>query len=229
MTSPYGPSGGNDPQPQWGQQPYGGGYPGTPSGGFPAQQPGYGQPDPSQQQQQQWGQQPQQQQYTQQYPGGYDPTQQPQQNPYGQQPAYGQPDPTQQQQQQWGQFGQQQNPYGQPGYGPQPPAKKSGAVLWVVVALVVLVVAAVGITGFVTPGFFKKKIFDNTSVQNGIVGILKDDYKIADVESATCTGENPVEPNRTFTCKVKIGGKDKEVKITVKTADGEYEVGQPTG
>ncbi|WP_433273262.1 DUF4333 domain-containing protein [Actinosynnema sp. CS-041913] len=230
MTSPYGPSGGNDPNQQWGQQPYGGGYPGTPSGGFPAQQPGYGQPDPSQQQQQQqqWGQQPQQQPYSQQYPAGYDPNQQ--QNPYGQQ------DPSQQQ---WGQqqgqygqpgYGQQQNPYGQPGFGPQqPPAKKSGAVLWVVVALVVLVVAAVGITGFVTPGFFKKKIFDNVAVQTGIVQILKDDYKISDVESATCTGENPVEPNRTFTCKVKIGGKDKDVKITVKTADGEYEVGQPTG
>ncbi|MBB5954084.1 hypothetical protein FHS29_000654 [Saccharothrix tamanrassetensis] len=241
MTSPYGPSGGNDPQQQWGQQPYGGGYPGTPSGGFPAQQPGYGQPDPSQQQQQQWGQQPQQQQpYTQQYPAGYDPGQQ--QNPYGQQDPsqqqqnpYGQQDPSQQQ---WGQqgqygqpgYGQQQNPYGQPGFGPQqPPAKKSGAVLWVVVALVVLVVAAVGITGFVAPGFFKKKIFDNASVQTGIVQILKDDYKISDVESATCNGENPVEPNRTFTCKVKIGGKDKDVKITVKTADGEYEVGQPTG
>ncbi|MBW4717701.1 DUF4333 domain-containing protein [Saccharothrix obliqua] len=229
MTSPYGPSGGNDPQPQWGQQPYGGGYPGTPSGGFPAQQPGYGQPDPSQQQQQpQWGQQPQPQQYAQQYPGGYDPGQQ-QQNPYGQ-PGYGQADPSQQQQWgQQGQYGQQQNPYGQPGYGQQQPPKKSGAVLWVVVALVVLVVAAVGITGFVTPGFFKKKIFDNASVQSGIVQILKDDYKISDVEGATCNGENPVEPNRTFTCKVKIGGKDKDVKITVKTADGEYEVGQPTG
>ncbi|MEJ2854404.1 MULTISPECIES: DUF4333 domain-containing protein [unclassified Saccharothrix] len=228
MTSPYGPSGGNDPQQQWGQQPYGGGgYPGTPSGGFPAQQPGYGQPDPSQQQPQ-WGQQPsQQQQYTQQYPGGYDPTQQQPQNPYGQ------PDPSQQQWgQQPGQFGQygQQNPYGQPGYGQAPPpAKKSSALLWVVVAVVVLAVGAVGVLGFVTPGWFKKKIFDNTAVQNGIVQILKDDYKISDVEGATCTGENPVEPNRTFTCKVKIGGKDKDVKITVKTADGEYEVGQPTG
>ncbi|MBP2336966.1 DUF4333 domain-containing protein [Saccharothrix coeruleofusca] len=218
MTSPYGPSGGNDPQPQWGQQPYGGGYPGTPSGGFPAQQPGYGQPDPSQQspQQPQWGQQPPPQQpYTQQYPGAYDPTQsnpygQPAQGPYGQQP-----------------YGQQ--PYGQPGYGPQPPAKKSSAVLWVVVALAVLVVGAVGITGFVTPGFLNTKVFDNTAVQNGIVQVLKDDYKIADVESASCTGEHEVKPNTTFDCTVKVGDKDKKVKITVKTADGEYEVGQPTG
>jgi hypothetical protein len=89
MTSPYGPPGGNDPQQQWGQQPYGGGpTPGTPSpsGGVPAQpgqygQPGYGQPDPSQQPYGGYGQQPTQQQY----PYGQ------QQQPYGygqQQPGY---------------------------------------------------------------------------------------------------------------------------------------------
>jgi len=224
MTSPYGPSGGNDPQPQWGQQPYGGGYPGTPSGGFPAQNPGYGQPDPSQQQspqQPQWGQPPQP---TQQYPapGGYDPSQ-PQSNPYGQpqQNPYGQPNPYGQQQDPYG----QQNPYGQP----QQPPKKSGAVLWVVVALVVLVVAAVGILGFVTPGFFKKKVFDNASVQKGVVKILTEEYKISDAESAVCPAEREVKPNTTFECTVKVGGKDKKVTITVKTADGEYEVGQPTG
>src|SRR3954447_20486381 len=38
MSSPYGPPGGNDPQQQWGQQPYGGGAaPGTPSRGGAAQ------------------------------------------------------------------------------------------------------------------------------------------------------------------------------------------------
>jgi hypothetical protein len=218
MSSPYGPSGGNDPQQQWGQQPYGGGHPGTPSGGFPAQAPGYSQPDPSQQQ---WGQQP---------------------NPYGQQqpqqgyPGTGQFGQPQQGYPGTGQFGQpqypggfdpsQQNPYGPYGQQP-PPQKKSGAVLWVVVALVVLLVGGFLVTAFVTPGFLKKKVFDNNAVQSGVVSILKDDYKISDVESATCTGEHEVKPNTTFECTAKVGGKDKKVKITVKTADGEYEVGQP--
>jgi len=291
MTSPYGPSGGNDPQqPQWGQQPpqqnpAGGGYSGTPSGGFPAQNP-YGQPDPNQQQQPQWGQLPPHEQATQMHPqgnydpnaqqqnpyaapqqqGGYDPTQQvqnpyaaPQQggydptqvqsNPYGmpqQGGQYGQP----QQQNpygtppQGGQFGQQQNPYGQPNpygqqqqnpyaqpdpYGQPQQPKKSGAVLWVVVGLVVLVAAAVGITGFVAPGFFVTKVFDNAEVQKGVVSILKDEYKIPDVESATCSGEHKVKVGATFECTAQVGGNEKKVKITVKTADGEYEVGQPTG
>jgi hypothetical protein len=237
MTSPYGPSGGNDPQPQWGQQqqPYGGGgYPGTPSGGFPAQQPNpYGQPDQSQQpnpSQQQWGQQPQQQPYTQQYPAGYDPNN-PQSNPYGQ-PAqagqFGQPGQFGQQGQP-GQFGQQPGQFGQPGYGQQPPPKKSSAMIWVGVAVAVLLIAAVGILGFVTPGWFMTKVFDQTAVQNGVVGVLKDDYKIKDVESATCPADQAVKPNTTFECTAKVGGEDKKVKITVKTDDGEYEVGQPAG
>jgi hypothetical protein len=242
MTSPYGPSGGNDPQPQWGQQqqPYGGGgYPGTPSGGFPAQQPNpYGQPDQSQQSnpygqpdpsQQQWGQQPQQQPYTQQYPAGYDPNS-PQSNPYGQ-PAqagqFGQPSQFGQPGQP-GQFGQQPGQFGQPGYGQQPP-KKSSAMIWVGVAVAVLLIAAVGILGFVTPGWFMTKVFDQTAVQNGVVGVLKDDYKIKDVESATCPADQAVKPNTTFECTAKVGGEDKKVKITVKTDDGEYEVGQPAG
>jgi len=260
MTSPYGPSGGNDPQqPQWGQQPpqqnpAGGGYSGTPSGGFPAQNP-YGQPDPNQQQPQ-WGQLPPHEQATQMHPqgnydpnaqqqnpyaapqqqGGYDPTQQVQ-NPYAA-PQQGGYDPTQVQSnpygmpQQGGQYGQpqQQNPYAQPDpYGQPQQPKKSGAVLWVVVGLVVLVAAAVGITGFVAPGFFVTKVFDNAEVQKGVVSILKDEYKIPDVESATCSGEHKVKVGATFECTAQVGGNEKKVKITVKTADGEYEVGQPTG
>jgi hypothetical protein len=232
MSSPYGPSGGNDPQQPWGQpqqpqpgqqpqQPYGGGFPpGTPSGGFPAQNP-YGQP-----QQPQPGQQ-------QPYPG-FDPSQQqtqqygvpqPQSNPYGT-PAQ---DPYGQQTQQ---YGQQPNPYGQqPGFGGPPvaPKKKSSAAIWVAAVVVVLLVGGVLFAGFVSPAFLKKKIFDNTAVQTGIVQILKDEYKISDVGSATCSGENEVKPNTSFECKVQVGGKDKKVKIVVKTEDGEYEVGQPTG
>jgi hypothetical protein len=227
MSSPYGPSGGNDPQQPWGQpqQPYGGGFPpGTPSGGFPAQNP-YGppQPQPGPPQQQPYpGFDPSQQQTQQ-----YGVPQQPQSNPYGT-PVPG-TDPYGQQTQQ---YPGQPNPYGQQpgGYGaPVPPKKKSSAAIWVAAVVVVLLVGGVLFTGFVSPAFFKKKIFDNTAVQNGIVQILKDEYKISDVGSATCTGENEVKPNTSFECKVQVGGKDKKVKIVVKTEDGEYEVGQPTG
>jgi hypothetical protein len=127
--------------PQPGQPPYGqqpdpcgqGGQP--PSGGFPQQ----GQPYP--------GQQP----YPQQGGGYYDQTgayQQQQYPGYDQTAAYG-----------------QQNPYGQPygqGFGgpPAPPPKsKTGLLIGIAIAAVVLI--AVGVTGFVAPGFFLSK--DNTA------------------------------------------------------------------
>jgi hypothetical protein len=75
----------------------------------------------------------------------------PPQGPYGgqqqyphQQPPYGGYPP--------------QPPYGGPGYGGYPPPKKSNTGLLVgIIAGTVVVLAAVGVTGFVAPGFFLSK------------------------------------------------------------------------
>jgi len=233
MSSPYGPPGGNDPQQQWGQQPYGGGpAPGTPSGGVPEQNP-YGQQpyqDPSQQQQpyqdpsQQYGGYGQQPQPTQQYPaGGYqDPSQQqPYQDPSQQYGGYGQPPP----QQQYGQYpGQQQ-------FG-QEPKKKSGAWIWIVVVIVVLAAGAVGVTGFVTPGFFNKKVFDESALEgdDGVKKILVNDYQMDSVEKVDCPANQEVKKDTSFSCKVTVGGEDSktvDVKVTVTSDAGEYQVAMP--
>ncbi|HEX4702196.1 MAG TPA: DUF4333 domain-containing protein [Pseudonocardiaceae bacterium] len=234
MTSPYGPPGGNDPQ-GWGQQPtYGGGQypnPSSPPGGFPGQ-PGYGQqpagPNPGGYPQQPgYGQPPQPQ-------PGYG--QQPQPQPgYGQQPmpGYGQPPPEQQ--------GQYPQPYGQPtqqfqgGYGtPQqqsqypsaaPPRRRTG-LIWTVVVLVVVLAAAAAVLGFVWPGWFNSKVLDTTSVQDGVKRILQDDYKIS-VTSVSCPSDPAVKVGNQFTCTVTVNGQQKSVQVTVKTADGQYEVAQP--
>lgn len=218
MTSPYGP-GGNDPQQPWGQQPqqpYGGPpHPGTPSGGFPAQgppsggfpQPGYGQ--------QPYGQPEQQQPY-----GGYG-----QQQPYG---GYGQ-QPTQQ---------QPYSPYGQQfqgGYPSVPPPKKKGSAwIWIVVAVVVLAAGAVAILGFVTPGFFNKKVFDESALEgdNGVKKVLTSSYGMSaeQIESVDCPANEEVKQGRKFECRVQVGGDTPQVKIvdiTVRNDSGEYEVGSP--
>ncbi|CAM3973151.1 DUF4333 domain-containing protein [Kibdelosporangium persicum] len=226
MSSPYGP-GGNDPQ-QWGQQPQ---QPyGPPSGGFPAQQPG-GYP-------QQPGQQPQYGGYPQQQPTA--PYGQPQeQSPYGQPqdpntPGSGgfpaQQSPYGQQQQQYPGYGQQQQqPYGG-GYqqypGQEPPKKKSGAMLWVIVGVVVLAVAAVGVLGFVTPGFFNKKVLDNKAVQDGVVKILKERYQ-ENATDVSCPADQEVKAGHSFECTLKVDGESRKVTITVKSEDkAEYEVSQ---
>ncbi|HEV8555607.1 MAG TPA: DUF4333 domain-containing protein [Actinophytocola sp.] len=218
MTSPYGPGGGQDPQQGWGQQPqqpYGGPpHPGTPSGGFPAQGP------PS---------------------GGF-----PAQPGYGQQQSYGQPD-----QAPYGGYGQQQQPYG--GYGQQPtqqyspygqqpggypgvsqPKKKGGAWIWIVVAVIVLAAGAVAILGFVQPGFFTKKVFDQGALEgdNGVKKVLIGSYGVQKdtIQSVSCPADQEVKQGNKFQCTVKLGGdnpKDLVVDITVRNDGGEYEVGAP--
>ncbi|MDQ3790622.1 MAG: DUF4333 domain-containing protein [Actinomycetota bacterium] len=208
MTSPYGPPGGNDPQQQWGQQPYGGGpTPGTPSGGMPAQggyppQPGQQQPYGG------YGQQPQ-------------PTQQ-----YGQPPQYGQP-----------QYGQQPSgefpsPYQHP-YQQQPPKKGGGAWIWIAMVIVVLAAAAFLVLGLVTPGFLNKKVLDQAALEgdNGVKQVLVDEYKMTDVESVSCPADQEVKQGHKFECTVKIGGDEpKDVKVTITVVNEEnaqYEVSRP--
>ncbi len=224
MTSPYGPPGGNDPQQQWGQQPYGGGpAPGTPSGGVPAQ-PGYpqqpGQPQPVQPQQPQQPQQPY---------GGYGQPQQPQPtqaygqppNPYGQPPnPYGQPS------------GEFPSPYQQQPYQQQQPKKGGGAWIWILMVVVVLGVAAFLVLGLVTPGFLNTKVFDQSALQgeDGVKKILVNDYKVPNIQSVSCPADQEVKQGNKFQCTVKVGGnepKDLTVEITVTSNDGQYQVALP--
>ncbi|WP_439384635.1 hypothetical protein [Amycolatopsis lexingtonensis] len=172
MTYPPQPGQPGQPDP-YGQQPQSGGFPQQP---YP-QQGGW---DPNQQQQP----------YpTQQYPQGWDPSQQQQQGypsggfPASPQPQWGDPN-AQQQQSAWAdpnaqQYGQQawdpnqggqmsgwdpnQAGYAQGFGGPPAPPKKSKTGMWIAVgATVVVVLAALGVTGFVAPGFFLSK--DDTNV-----------------------------------------------------------------
>jgi hypothetical protein len=212
MTSPYGPPGGNDPQQQWGQQPYGGGpAPGTPSGGVPAQ-PGYPQqPGQAQQPYGGYGQQPQQPQPTQQYG----------------QPQYGQP----------AQYGQQPSgefpsPYQHPYQQQQQPKKGGGAWIWVAMVVVVLGVAAFLVLGLVTPGFLNTKVFDQAALQGeeGVKKILVNEYKMENVDSVSCPADQEVKTGNKFECTVKVGGdepKDLTVQITVTSDDGQYQVALP--
>ncbi len=240
MSSPYGPPGGNDPQQGWGQQPtYGGGQgqypnPTSPPGGFPAQQPGYPQ-------QPNTGGYPQQGGYPQPQPGyGQQPPPQPQPG-YGQQPmppGYGQqPDqpqypgygqqPTQQQYP--GGYGQQQQyPGYQPGGfpGDQGAPRRRTGLIWTLVVVVVVIAAAAAVLGFVYPGWFNSKVLDTSSVQDGVKRILQDDYKIS-VSTVSCPSNMDVKVGNSYTCTVTAGGQTKQVQITIKTADGQYEVAQP--
>jgi uncharacterized protein DUF4333 len=228
-------------QPGWGQpgaQQYGGygdqqqqwgGY--NQGGGQPGQQPAWGA-------QQYGGQQGGQAGWGQQYgqPGA--------QQQYGQ-PGWGGQD----QQQGWGQPGQQQGQpawagqatqqwpgdqqqWGQPGgaYPPLPDkAPRSGGrskLPLILIAALVVVAAAVGVLGFVTPGFFVTRVFDSAAVQQGVQKVLTDNYGLA-VSSVTCGQNIKVDNGATFQCDATIDGEQKKVPITVTSAGGDYQVGRP--
>jgi hypothetical protein len=182
MTYPPQPGQPGQPDP-YGQQPQSGGFPQQPypqQGGWdPNQQQ---QPYPTQQYPQGWD--PSQQQYQQPGSGGF---------PANPQPAWGDPNAQQQQawgdpnaqQQAWAdpnaqQYGQQawdpnaggqmsgwdpaQGGYQQGFGGPPAPPKQSKTGMWIAIgAVVVLVLAGLGITGFVAPGFFLSKDDNNTA------------------------------------------------------------------
>ncbi|WP_016697479.1 DUF4333 domain-containing protein [Actinoalloteichus spitiensis] len=223
MTSPYGPSGGNDPHQQWGQPQ---GYPGTPAGGMPEQPAGYGQygQQPGQYGQQQYGAQP-----------GYgDPAAQQGYGQYGQQPGYGDPSQQgaygQQYPQQYGQqYPQQYGQYGQQYGGYPPPGQnKKSALPWIVSGGIAVVLGGVAVLGFVWPGWFNSKVFDSDAMAGEVQRILTETWGIGDVSGVSCPSDQPLEAGHSFQCEATIGGNAVSIDIQVKNEDGDYEVVQPS-
>jgi hypothetical protein len=160
---------------------------------------------------------------------------QPGQPSYGQQPQFGQPG----QYGQPGQFGQP-GQYGQPGQfgqytppGAEESSKRSlGVILGVVGALVVLILAVVGVLGFWKPGWFVTTELDVKKAQEGVTKILTDEengYGNKSVSDVTCNdGKNPkVKKGDTFTCEVSVDGTKRQVTVTFQNNEGTYEVGRP--
>ncbi|WP_101947104.1 DUF4333 domain-containing protein [Mycobacterium sp. 3519A] len=142
--------------------------------------------------------------------------------PYGQQPD---------------QYGQQPGQYGQfPQYsapGAEESSKRSmRVILGVVGALVLVVIAAVAVLGFVTPGWFWTNKLDINAAQTGVQQILTDEangYGAKNVKDVKCNdGQNPtVKKGETFNCEVSIDGTKRQVTVTFQDDKGTYEVGRP--
>ncbi len=229
-------------QPAWGQPASGAEQPTTAAPAW-GQQPAY---NPEQYQQQYPGVQPGAAQPgaqqvpgypQQQYPQGYPQQAYPQPGAYGQ-PLYGQPQYGQPQYGQPGQYGQPQ--YGEGAAGQQfdqqfgaPAAKKSNKTLLIIGGVVaVVIVAVVGVLGFLWPGFFVTTKLDVNAAQSGVQKILTDEtngYGAKNVKDVKCNnGTDPeVKAGQTFDCDVNIDGTKRTVKVTFKDDSGTYEVGRP--
>ncbi|SDP66927.1 protein of unknown function [Lentzea jiangxiensis] len=78
------------------------------------------------------------------------------------------------------------------------------------------------------PALEGRKVFVPAAVERGIVRILTEEYKISGVGPVTCPEGQEVAPDNSFFCTVRVDGKQKFVKVVVKSSEGEYEVGQPS-
>lgn len=174
--------------------------------------------------QQQWGQQPPPQQWGDPNQPQWGDPNQPQQQQWG--------DPNQQQQQQWGQQPQAQSgQWGQPaqqwGAQQQPTGgggKKTGLVIGLALAGVVVVAGVVVAILMLTA----KDELDQAAVQTGVAKVLEESYGIDDVKDVRCPAGQEVAVDAIFTCDLKVGGEEKTVNIKITKDDGTYEVGRPS-
>jgi hypothetical protein len=107
-------------------------------------------------------------------------------------------------------------------------AQQQGRIRLAVAVAIAVVVITVLVLGFVTPGWFVTRVFDATSVQNGVARILTDDYAVGAVADVRCPSDVRVSTGATFSCDATIDGDPVTVPITVTDGGGGYQVGRPT-
>jgi hypothetical protein len=94
-----------------------------------------------------------------------------------------------------------------------------------------LVVAALLIVGFSTPGFLLTRQLDVQQAQAGVRHVLSDTagYGAPNVSDVTCNGgQNPtIKKGETFTCEVTIDSVRWEIPVKFTDDAGSYELGRP--
>ncbi len=79
--------------------------------------------------------------------------------------------------------------------------------------------------------FQSRKVFDHTKVEMGVAKILTDyppnGYGLTAVSAVSCPADQPVVIGSIFTCTLTVGGLLRAATLTVKDADGKYEVAPP--
>lgn len=196
--------------------------------------PGYAQQPP--QQQPPWvGQGPDQptQQFgpPQGHQQGYPPQQQygrpPPGNPYGQAPQSG--------------YGPAYPPGPQPGQpysgawappqAPPGPARRRRLLPLLIGGVLALVAVAVLVLGFVTPGWWVTRVFDQVALSDGVSRVLTGDYGYPGVGGVVCgdpaSGPIEVVEGATFECTAVVDGATVRVPVRVTDAEGGYEVSRP--
>jgi hypothetical protein len=95
--------------------------------------------------------------------------------------------------------------------------------------LVALMLAAsVGVLGFVNPGLFVTRVFDDEALRDGVRLVLERDFHLAQVTQLRCPRHQAVQPRTVFLCSVRINGAPATVPVVIQDQAGRYAVGRPS-
>lgn len=111
-------------------------------------------------------------------------------------------------------------------FPPPEPPRRRGSKKPFLVGAVVLVLAAGAVTAW-SLGAFRGDVLDPTSVEQGVVRVLRDSYGEHDVSAARCPANQEVTTGHTFECSVEVAGQTRTVTIRVLNDKPEFEVGTP--
>jgi Domain of unknown function (DUF4333) len=98
---------------------------------------------------------------------------------------------------------------------------------WLLAISVLALLTMVGILGFITPGFFVTKVFDQAAVQNGVRSVLINDYRLRDVGEVLCPAGQRVVPARDFICVARVNNSPAQVRVVIRDSSGQYQVSRP--
>lgn len=73
----------------------------------------------------------------------------------------------------------------------------------------------------------RAKVFDHVAMERSVKQILAESFKVEGLGEVTCPADLEVKDGRIFDCEASVAGAPQRVPITVKGADGNYEVGAP--
>jgi uncharacterized protein DUF4333 len=111
-----------------------------------------------------------------------------------------------------------------PDSGPGPMSSVSG---WLIAVAAIVLMALVGVLALVRPGFLVTPVLDQAAVRDGVGMILRDAYKLSDVDAVSCPADQQAMPGRSFTCVAMIGGRSSAIPVVIEDGAGRYQVGRP--
>ncbi len=104
-------------------------------------------------------------------------------------------------------------------------AKRRGFA-WGTAVTSILIGAAVGVLAtLVFSGQFVRPVYTGSAVEDGVQGVLEDEFGLADVRDVACPEEPSAAAGAEFACNFTTGDREFSVQIRVLDSGGQYLVG----